>query len=115
MLPLSMSEQDDLAKLLDLVLQTNEFSTNVRRINVTTAQLAEEMMADVVFCSRASAALFAALRCIPKSRNIVGWLLGCLPGVLEVVRHHGDHLMTNLLCHNPIRAKYYSALILSLL
>lgn len=114
MLPLTISEKYELAELLDILLQTSQFSTNVQNINEITAQRAEELMEDVVFCSRATTVLFAAIRCIPKSRSIYGWLIGCLPAVLDIVKVNRDPLTISLLCYTPIRAKHYSNLVLSL-
>jgi hypothetical protein len=102
MLPLSMTEQYEIAELLTLVLDTNEFLDNVSQINAETARLTEEMMNKLIFCTRATTVLFNAVQCVPKSTNIYGWLRSCLSLVIKIVRINRDHLRTNMICHVSI-------------
>lgn len=111
---LSGYEKNELAELLDIVLQTSEFTTSSGKVNDLTAQRAEEMMEELIFCTSVFTALFAAIRCVPKSLNVGRWLIGCLPAVLNAVKQNQNQLITNLSCHSSIRIKHYSNLVLSL-
>lgn len=104
----SREQQDMLAEGLPIVLMDNEYIDLARRINERTPHLTEKMLNDLFFCNRATALLFNALRCIPKSPNVYEWLLGCLPGVMQVVKAHSQKLQANVLCLTHIRANYLS-------
>lgn len=112
---LSREQQDMLANVLSVVLLDNEYIHLARRINEKTLHLTEKMLNDLFFCNRATALLFNSLRCIPKSPNVYGWLLGCLPGVVKVVKAHSQKLQANMLCLTHIRANYFSEMKLTLL
>ena len=112
---LSREQQDMLAEVLSVVLVDNEYIRLARRINERTLSLTEKMLNDLFFCNRATALLFNALHCIPKSPNVYGWLLGCLPGVVQVVKAHSQQLQANMLCLTHIRANYLSEMKLTLL
>lgn len=112
---LTHKDQEMLASLLSVVLNDTEYLHLTRRINDKTLRLTEEMLSNLFFCNRATAALFGALRCIPKSPNAYGWLAGCLPGVLDVVKANSKVIHANILCLNHIRTNYKSEMKLTLL
>ena len=69
---LSREQKDMLAEVLSVVLVDSEYIHLARRINERTLHLTEKMLNDLFFCNRATALLFNALRCIPKSPNVYG-------------------------------------------
>ena len=46
MLPLDRFQKKELAELLDIILETNQFKFNATKINEKTIELAEEMLSD---------------------------------------------------------------------
>lgn len=112
---LSYQDKETLANILALVFDDREYLHRVHQINDKTLRITEEMLSNLFFCNRATAALFGAIRCVPKSPNVYGWLLGCLPGVSDVVKANSEKIRANLLCLTHIRVKYASAIKLTLL
>ena len=112
---LTYENKKDLAELLSIVLEDDEYVYHIHKINDKTAKLAEEMMNDLIFCNRATTIIFNSIRCVPKSPNVVGWLIGCLPAVKAVFKAYKDELQANLICHTHLIANYRSEMKLTLL
>ena len=112
---LTYENKKDLAVLLSIVLEDNEYLNHVHKINDNTAKLTEEMMNDLIFCNRATTILFNGIHCVPKSPKVVAWLIGCLPAVIKVLQAYKDEFQANLICHTHLIAAYRSEMKLTLL
>jgi hypothetical protein len=102
LLPLTSGQKQKVAELLTLVFNDNEFLENADKVSGRTVEETELVMNSLIFCTRAITALFSAIRCVPKSPNVYGWLVGCLPGLVDVAKTHSSTLYSNTLCRNAI-------------
>ncbi|MEK6750399.1 MAG: hypothetical protein AABY83_14565 [Pseudomonadota bacterium] len=99
---LTYHEKHDLAKLLALIMHDDEFIYHADKINDQTVIAVERLIMDFQECNRASAAFLATIKCVPKSSNIYGWILSCLPAITDLWRTHNDIFYTNMLCSTAI-------------
>lgn len=112
---LTLSQKQDIGEMLSIIFEDDSFVYYANKINDKTAQRAEEIMDMLIFCNTASTALFKSISCIPKSKNIYGWLISCVSAVVDVLKAHRNTLQGNMLCLNAIRAAHHSELLMTLL
>ncbi len=79
----SYSDKRKIGDLLLVLLNDNDFAIYSDKINEKTIKYTEDLLARLVFCNQATTALFAGIKCIPKSTNVYGWLLSCGSSVLD--------------------------------
>ncbi|MDH5546211.1 MAG: hypothetical protein OEZ43_11495 [Gammaproteobacteria bacterium] len=101
---LTYTQQKDVAELLAALFNDNEYLYHVNKINRETVRYAEDVIVMFRFCNKASAGLLAGIQCIPKSKNIYGWLLSCLPAVHKVVKANREIFYSNFMCDIAIQS-----------
>ncbi len=85
-MPLSMQQKKSTVELLAIIFNDNEFLRRAHAVNTKTIKLTEDLMSNLNYCNNATTALLTGIRCLPKSKNVYGWLLGCLPAILNVFK-----------------------------
>lgn len=102
LLPLTNAQKQQTAELLTLIFNDNEFLEHASKVNGTVVDETEVVMNKLIFCNQAITVLFNAIRCVPKSTKIYGWLMGCLPALVEIAKTHSKTIYTNYLCQKAI-------------
>lgn len=105
---LTQGEKQNLADLLEIIMDDNEYQCCVSKINSETVERTEIMLAQLIACNRTVALIFSALKCIPKGPSVPGWLLSCLPGLWEASKAHRHEIYSSMLCIAPIRLRWNS-------
>ena len=105
LLPLTNAQKQQTVELLALIFNDNEFLPYASKVNGPVVDETEKVMNDLIFCTRAITGLFSAIRCVPKSPNIYGWLVGCMPGLIDIVKANSKTLYTNDMCLTVIRLR----------
>ena len=100
----SYEQKQQVAELMSIILKDTEFLFHVNKFNENNVKYAENIIISFHFCNKASAALLAGIQCVPKSRNIYGWLFGCAPAVMRLVKANRDIFQSSMLCDVGIRA-----------
>jgi hypothetical protein len=77
--------------------------------------LTEELLHKLNFCNNATSALLTGIKCFPKSKNVYGWLLGCIPAIIKMFRMHEIQLKTNLFCSVGVIQKFKNTILTTML
>jgi len=101
--------------LLAIIFNDNEFLRRTHAVNSKTIKLTEDLMFNLNYCNNATTSLLTGIRCLPKSQNLYGWLLGCLPAILKVFKANKTKLQSNLFCAAHVIARYKNPIKLTLL
>ncbi len=104
LLPLTNAQKQNTVELLSLIFNHNEFLQHASKVNAAVVEETEVVMNKLILCNEAITVLFSSIKCIPKSTNVYGWLMGCLPALVEIAKTHSKTLYTNRLCQNAIMA-----------
>ena len=102
LLPLTNEQKLKTVELLSAVFNDREFLQHASQVNGEVVDQTEVIMNKLIFCNQAITVLFSTLRCVPKSRNVYGWLMGCLPALLDIAKMHSDTIYTNYICQKAI-------------
>lgn len=103
---ITMQKKKEIAELLSIIYQDRDFLRRAHAVNSETVQLTEELLHSLNFCNNATSALLAGIQCFPKSKNIYGWLVGCVSAILKVFRTHDIKLKSNLFCSAHVITPY---------
>lgn len=101
---ISNEQKQQVAELMSIILNDSEILFHANKVNQKTVEYAEEIVVSFHFCNKATAALLAGIQCIPKSRNIYGWLLSCIPAVSRLVRANRQIFYSSMMCNIGIQA-----------
>jgi len=112
---LTQSEKQNLADLLEIIMDDNAYQYGVNKINSKTVEFTERMLAQLIACNRTVALIFTALKCVPKGAFVPGWLLSCLPGLWEASKAHQHEIYSSMLCLAHIRAGWNEEIKLTLI
>lgn len=102
LLPLTNDQKQKTVELLSLIFNDDEFLKHASKVNGKVVDKTEEIMNDLIFCTRAITVLFSGLRCVPRTKNVYMWLMACLPALIELVKVNSKTIYTNGICHNAI-------------
>jgi hypothetical protein len=78
--------------------QDKDFNRCAHAVTSETVKLTEELLHKLNFCNNAKSALLTGVQCLSKSKNVFGWLIGCIQAILKIIKMHSIQLKTNLFC-----------------
>lgn len=110
MMVLTLKDKADLVDVLSIIFQDSEFRMRSNYVNERTIQLTEELLHQLNFCNNATSALLASIQCFPKSRNVYGWLAGCIPALVKQFRMHEYELKSNMFCSAHVISRFKSSI-----
>jgi hypothetical protein len=112
---MTLKEKSDLVEILSIIFRDNEFLMRANYVNENTITLTEELLHQLNFCSNATSALLTSVQCFPKTKNVYGWLAGCIPALAKHFRMYKIQLKSNMFCSVHVIAKYKSSIKATLL
>ena len=112
---LTIQKKREIAELLSILYQDNDFNRRAHAVTPETIKFTEELLHKLNFCNNATSALLTGIQCFPKSKNVYGWLVGCVPAILKMFRMHSIQLKTNLFCSVGVIEKFKNSILVTML
>ena len=110
-----IKKRREVVKLLSILFKDETLLSRAHAVNSDTVKYTEQLMNDLIFCNRATTLLMAGIRCVPKSKNVYGWLLGCLPALLNLFKVYENEMQASLFCSVHVIEAQKSGILITLL
>jgi hypothetical protein len=107
---MTLQEKKDLVEVLSIIFQDSEFLMRAHAVNERTIHLTEELLHQLNFCNNATSSLLTSIQCFPKSKNVYGWLAGCITAIAKQFRMYKIKLKSNMFCSAHVISRFKSPL-----